>query len=359
MQLEDILGVLPERWEKLSIRELARQKNSQRTAIARLDTAVLVRAVSIVAIVAAHFGFPNMAGSVRTLFVISGMSLGRYLISSVLRTNRVDAIIKLASKIALPTVLYTVFLDAVLLRQFNWQAVFLLNNVLQPDYPEGGYSFWFVIVLVQSLLLLAALMTFKGVRALARTKTFEFAWCGTLLMAGVAAITHLGGLRLFHDHLPTVHMGAILLGWTTALADTARRRLLVIAAMVATFIEPALRSQSEEVLIAPFAATLLLIYVRQVPLPTRLGRIVKLVAASSLFTYLTDKQVKHLADLTPLANHPWLTLVLAFFVGGAAWKIWETGLNSASRWYRLRTSAKPQSDSGVPALSNSEAPDPG
>ena len=360
MQLEDILGVLPEHWEKLSIRDLALQKLDRRTTITRIDTAVFIRAVSIVAIVAAHFGFPNMAGSVRTLFVISGVSLGKYLISSVLRTNRVDAILKLALKIALPTVLYTVFLDIVLLHQFKWQAVFLLNNVIKPDYPDGGYSFWFVIVLVQSLLLIAGLMTFKRVRALARAKSFAFAWCGTLLMAGVAALTHIGGRRLFYDHLPTAYLGAILLGWTTALADTASRRLLVVAVMVATFIEPALRSQSEEVLVAPFVATVCLVYVRHIALPARLGRIVKLVAASSLFTYLTDKQVKSLADLTPLVNHPWLTLVLAFLTGIAAWKAWETSLNLLARWYRNRTRTSAPSDVDVvPTLSRSEAPDPG
>ncbi|MEI6871305.1 MAG: non-ribosomal peptide synthetase [Verrucomicrobiota bacterium] len=359
MQLEDILGVLPEHWEKLSISELARQKLERRTTVTRIDTAVFIRAASIVAIVAAHFDFPNMAGSVRTLFVISGVSLGKYLIGSVLRTDRVDAILKLAFKIALPTVLYTVFLDITLFRQFKWQAVFLLNNVLQPDYPDGGYSFWFVIVLVQSLLLLAGLLTFKQVRAVVRAQPFKFAWCGTLLMAGVAAATHIGSRRLFHDHLPTVYLGAILLGWTTVLADTASRRLLVIAAMLATFIEPALRSQNEEFLIAPFIATVCLLYIRQITIPERVGRIVKLIAASSLFTYLTDKQVKSLADLTPLVNHPWLTLVLAFLTGIAVWKAWETALNLVSRLYRLRTRTRAQSEASVPALSSTEAPDPG
>ena len=49
VQVEELLGRLPERWEKLSIRQLAREKRDQRSWWTRVDSSVLLRAISIVA----------------------------------------------------------------------------------------------------------------------------------------------------------------------------------------------------------------------------------------------------------------------------------------------------------------------
>src|SRR5205814_532474 len=79
MRLEKLLGQLPERWETLTVGQLARSKRDTKTWFTRVDSTVLLRALSITTIVAAHLGLPEIAGSVRTLFVVSGMSFGKYL----------------------------------------------------------------------------------------------------------------------------------------------------------------------------------------------------------------------------------------------------------------------------------------
>jgi amino acid adenylation domain-containing protein len=337
MQLEEHLGALPDGWEKLSIHQLAELKKDVRRKFTVIETTVLTRAISIIAIVAAHFEFPNLAGSVRTLFVVSGMSFGRYLMSSVLSTNRLDAIFKLVLKIAIPTVLYTEFLNLTLLHDFKWPALLLLNNFIHPEFPEGGYSFWFVIVLVQCQLLLAALFSVKRMRELARAKSFECAWCGCLIMAGIAAIanfTHLTGSHPTNEQTPIAYLGAIFLGWTAIQADTARRRLMVLVAAGLTFIEPFLRAFPREIVALPFVATFCLVYWRRVSLPVRLGKAVNLIAGASLFTYLTDKQIKKLAERTLLVEYPAITVALAVVFGIIAWKCWETALAYVNRLYR-------------------------
>ena len=337
MQLEEHLGALPEGWEKLSIRQLAKLKKNVRRKFTVIETTVLTRAISVVAIVAAHFEFPNLAGSVRTLFVVSGMSFGRYLMSSVLSTNRLDAIFKLVLKIAIPTVLYTEFLNLTLLREFKWPALLLLNNFIHPEFPEGGYSFWFVIVLVQCQLLLAALFSVKRARELARAKSFECAWWGCLLMAGIAALanlTHLTGTHPTKDQTPIAYLGAIFLGWAAIQADTARRRLLVLLAAGVTFFEPFLRAFPTEIVALPFVATFCLVYWRRISLPVHLGKALNLIAGASLFTYLTDKQIKKLADRTLLVEYPAITVALAVVFGIIAWKCWETGLVFVNQQYR-------------------------
>ncbi len=333
MQLEEVLGALPERWEKLTVRELAGEKRDQRSFLTRIDSTVLMRAISIVAIVAGHFGFPNLAGSVRTLFVISGMSFGKYLIVSVMQTNRVSGILKLAFKIALPTVLYTVLLDLVFYK-FRWQALFLLNNFIGPKLEEGGIRFWFVCVLVQSQLGLAALLALRPARELVRRDPFGFPLCASLLFAGVALVApRFWDTSRFNDWAPHLYLGAIFLGWAAVKADSPRRRRLVIGATVVTFAEPAWHSH--EFLVLPFVATFFLTYQRQIPVPAPIGKLVNLIAGASLFTYLTDFQVKALVGKTPLGAYPLITLFISLATGIVIWKVWETAFSLLIRWYRV------------------------
>jgi hypothetical protein len=65
-----------------------------------------------------------------------------------------------------------------------------------------------------------------------------------------------------------------------------------------------------------------------------LGKAVNLIAGASLFTYLTDKQIKKLADRTLLVEYPAITVALAVVFGIIAWKCWETGLAYVNRLYR-------------------------
>ena len=332
MRLEEVLGALTQRWEKLTIRELAREKRDTRSFLTRIEATVLMRAISIVAIVAEHFHFPNLAGSVRTLFVVSGMGFGKYLVTSVMQTNRVSSILKLALKIALPTALYTVFLDLIFFK-LRWQALFLLNNFIDPKFEEGGFSFWFVCVLVQSQLALAALLALRPARELVRRNPFGFPLGASLLFAGVALVApRFWDTSRFNDWMPHLYLGAMFLGWSAVEANSPRRRLLVVGATVATFAEPAWHSQ--ELLLLPFVATFFLTYRRQIPVPVPVGKLVNLIAGASLFTYLTHFQARSLLFKTPLRAYPPIALLAAVATGIVLWKAWEASLAVLTRWVR-------------------------
>ncbi len=335
-QLEAVLGWLPEGWEKLSIRELAREKRAQRSPLTRIDSAVLMRAISIVAIVAAHFGFPNLAGSTRALFVVSGMSFGKYLVPAVLRTSRVSPILSLAFRIALPTVLYTLLVDLAFIG-FKWPAMLLINNLIAPDFEHGGFAFWFINVLVQNQLILAGLLAIPAVRALVRRDAFAFAISATFVLAALAAVTpYFWDTTPLYDHVPHLYLGAMCLGWAVVEANSPQRRLLVLAATVVTFAGPAVHTygHSHELLVMPFVATVFLVYRRQVTLPVYVGRLVNLMAGASLFTYLTDLQFKTLASKTPLAHSRLGMLLLALVGGIVVWKLWDAAYAVAARKVR-------------------------
>jgi amino acid adenylation domain-containing protein len=322
MRLESVLGTLPDGRDMLTLGQLAKLKRTKRSWLTRVDATVLLRAVSIIAIVAGHFGLPEVAGSVRTLFVVSGMSFGKYLVPQVLMTGRVSGILRLVLNIALPTALFTVFLDVAFFT-FKWQGLLLANNLFQPRFEDSGFSFWFLDVLVQNLLILAALLALRPVQDLVRQRPFWVPWCASLLFAGLAAVEpEVWDTRHLFDHVPHVYLGAVLLGWAAVQAASPRQRLLVLVAMLATFGAPAW--QSEQALWLPFVATTFLVYQHQILLPVQAGKWVNLIAGASLFTYLTDRQVKHLLDRTPLAPHPVLAVCVSLAVGIVIWKSWET-----------------------------------
>ena len=115
----------------------------------------------------------------------------------------------------------------------------------------------------------------------------------------------------------------VALGWLAARADTLRRRsLTTLVAWVGVwgfFGDPV-----REVLVA--AGVTLLVWVPRIPLPRPVVRLLGVVAASSLFVYLTHWQVyPYLED-----DHPLLATLSSFAVGIVCWRVPE----AARRWLR-------------------------
>ncbi len=332
MQLEVLLGWLPVGWERLSIRELAREQRAQRSKWTRTDSSVFLRAVSIIAVVMGHFDLPDLTGSVRALFVVSGMSFGRYLVPQVLRTERATPVARLVLKIAIPTVLYTLLVNIVF-RRPPFPGVLLVNNLVTRDAEHGSIGFWFLDVLVQSLLILALLLSVPRVRRAIARNPFRFALGATVVFAGIALVApHVWDTSGISNRVPYYYLGAMCLGWALVHADSPRRKLIVAAATLLTFAGPAFYSQY--LLVFPFVATFFLLFCPRVALPLHVGRLVNLIAGASLFIYLTDHQVRWGLTKVGLGEHPVVMLLLAVIVGVAAWKLWEITSSVAMRWQR-------------------------
>ena len=332
VHLETVLGVLPESWEKLPIRELALHKRERRSRWTRLDASILVRALSIIAVVAGHFSLPNIVGSVRALFVVSGMSFGKYVVPRVLQTDRVMPVMRLLLKIAIPTVLYSVFVNLVYgLPQ--WPGMLMVNNLVSPDSHVSGIGFWFIDVLVQCLAVLAAILSVRRARALVSRQPFRFALTVTILLAGVALVApYLWNTSPLHDRVPQAYLCEICLGWAVVHADSRRRKLAVVAATMLTFLPIAW--QLQDLLLLPFAATLFLLRWNRITLPRRLGRAAQLVAGASLFMYLMDHQIGVVLGKVGLGAHPVVMLLVVVAAGIAAQRVWEP--MSALALQRLR-----------------------
>lgn len=321
VHLEDLLGRLPERWERLSIRALAQQKQASRSRWARVDSSVLLRAISIVGVVVGHYELPNLAGTVIALFVVSGMSFGKYLAPQVVGTGRVTPILRLVGKIAIPSILYSILVN-VFFGLPKWPGMLLVNNLVSASSHESGIGFWYIDVLVQCFAILAILLAVPPVRRLVAGDPFAILVGATLAFTGIAvAAPWVVSTAHLADRVPHHYLGAVFLGWAIVHATTPRRKLVVAAVTLVAFAPFAW--ESEYYLWFPFVATFFVLAVDRVSVPRLLGRLVNIVASASLFIYLTDHQVGWAFEKVHLADQGLLMVVTAVIVGVALWKLWD------------------------------------
>jgi len=334
VRLEQLLGALPDGWEKLSIRQLARGKRAERSKWTRVDTSVFLRAISIVAVVVGHYELPNLSGSVLALFVISGMSFGRYLVPQIRQSGTLTPIARLVVKIGVPAILYSIAVNIVF-KLPKWPGMLLANNFVSPDAHVSGIGFWYIDVLVQCFVVLGVVLAIPALRrALAGDDPFYLLVGATALFVGVAfAVPRVYDLTFLDNRTPVEFLRAVFLGWALIYATTVPRKLLVVALTIPVFGDLAWYNDKEYVWF-PFATTAVLAFVPRVSLPIQAGRIVTLIASASLFIYLTDHQVENVLSKVGLGPYPIAMVGIAVVVGIVAWKLWERAVSFTPRSIR-------------------------
>lgn len=338
VHLEDLLGKLPDRWERLSIRDLARQKQASRSRWARVDSSVLLRAISIVGVVVGHYELPNLAGTVIALFVVSGMSFGKYIAPQVVNAGRITPILRLVAKIAIPAILYSILVN-VFFHLPKWPGMLLVNNLVSADSHVSGIGFWYIDVLVQCFAILALLLALPPVRRLIAGDPFAILVAATLGFTAIAAVAPwIASTAHLADRVPHHYLGAVFLGWALVHATTPRRKTIVAAVTLVAFAQFAW--ESDYYLWFPFLATFFVLAVDRVSMPRLLGRLVNIVASASLFIYLTDHQVGWAFEKAHLADHGILMVTTAVLVGVVLWKLWDLGVAAALTIAGVRPGAR-------------------
>ncbi|TCB95382.1 AMP-dependent synthetase [Micromonospora zingiberis] len=309
VRLEQELGHLPPNWHTLPIEALRapRRPGGRRRS---LETSVALRAVAILLIVGSHIPLFTITGGAHLLLAVAGFNFARFQLTGAGRGDRFRQIGASLARIVLPTVAW---IGAVMLvnDEYRLSTLLLVHSIVGPDDARTEWHFWFVEAVVYLLVGLAALLAVRRVDRLERRHPFA-------LPLGLTALGLLGrydvfGLDARYD-LPAALVAGWLftLGWAAARAGSVGQRLLVTAAAALTvpgfFGQPA----REALIVAGFA---LLVWLPTVPSVRVVNRVAGVLAASSLYIYLTHWQVyPHLRDLPLLA----LAASLALGIGYAA-----------------------------------------
>ncbi|NUS49933.1 MAG: AMP-dependent synthetase, partial [Nocardioidaceae bacterium] len=277
----------------------------------------------IVLIVGSHANLLAVPGGAHALLAVCGFQLARFQLAGRAAGDRVRALLRAARNIAVPAGLF-IGGAGLVTGMYDATTALFLNNLLGSHDWDDRWQFWFLEVVVWTFLGLAALMSVRRVDRLERRYPFGFA-------AGALAVTALLRFALVgveadipHRYALPVVLWCVALGWAAARATTRGQRVAVtVAAPLLTygFFDDPMR---ETVVVAGVA---LLVWLPRVPLPRVLQRPLSVVAAASLWVYLTHWQVyPYLED-----DHPLLATLSSFAVGIGCWWAYPRITASARR----------------------------
>lgn len=321
LRLEQLLGTLPAGWHLMPVAELSalaeappredggnKYLRTLRRAIRPLDTGIVLRAVSIVFIVATHIGLFSWQGTAHVLMGLAGYNFARFQLSGA-PGERLRRQLRTVARIVAPTMV-VVAVSLAVTDLYTWKNLALLNAVLGPPGWSDHSRFWFVEVLVYILLGLAALLAVPGVDRLLR----RWPWAFPMALAGVDLLARFELLAL-----PVPGQGPVLwlfaLGWATAASRTLWHRVAVSAACLLAIpglFDNELRNSTI------LAGMLVLVWIPAIPVPWFLHRATAVLAGASLYIYVSHWLVYPLFSASHAAVAVAASLLAGILYGVAA-----------------------------------------
>lgn len=349
--LEEVLGKVPAGWPEMPVGELAlleRDVEHDRSRMARMETNVVLRAAAIVLVVAGHMTALWPAGGAHLLLSVAGYNFARFQLASMDAPRRFGRSIGTIARVAVPTSAW-IALQVLLAGGFSVGAILLVNNYTgAPAHTDGRWWYWYLEALVQILLVLTLLFSIPAVRRLHRSRPFLFviSLLALALVLRFELVTFGADYnRIFQPH--TV-VWFFLLGWAVQRAVSTPQRALV-SVLVLVSVPGFFGQPIRETIIV--AGMLSLLWIPAVVVPRPLSRVIGVVAAASMYIYLTHWQAwPPLTDVLPLG----FALVATVAAGIGAWFIVERLTVTALRHPAFRSVRGPghaliaRARSGIP-----------
>ena len=321
VDLEPLVGALPDRWEDRSIGELSALSGGD-SVMRRLDMATLIRAVAITLVVVGHFGLLHYGGGgAFLLFAVAGFNFSRFQVPQILERDRVTPALSLAGRVALMTFVY-LFLLQVGLGKLNVPTLFFFGNWLDPTINDG-IAYWFIDVYLQMMLVLAIVLALPFLRqAMARNrpKATAIALAGSLLIMGLSP--HLWDTSDLFDRLPHRLGWLFLAGMMAEQAKTVKIKLLTSAGIVVGCVWFSPDDFYQTVLIYGLLAV---VWLSSVTVPVWVRMPVAQLATASLFIYLSHFQFSTIVDKT-IGHSPVVGTGVALVGGMAGWAIYSRSI---------------------------------
>jgi len=334
VRLGDYLGYLPENWQAQSIVALEALPR-QRAFTHGVDTTVILRAVGMLAIVMGHFDVPHVDGSTFLLLAVAGFNFARFQLPNIVATGSVRTVLKTALRIAIPTFLVIALLE-VKKSDVQLTALLLLDN--WTDARDEKFGFWFLELMVQVLLLVALLFSWRRAREWACAHSFQFALA---ILGGCVAsaifVPFFWNTEHLYNRVPHMLTWLFALGWVLAAAKSIKQRLLVGAL---TLVLPPLVWEhvldkfwlGHGVIWLTFGGIGLLL-VSRVRLFYPLNNVAALVASASMFIYLSHYTLRGWWQKFGPVQHPAIEVLIAIVGGVVIWWVWEAATRELLKRY--------------------------
>ena len=286
---------------------------------AHIESPIFVRAASITLVVAGHFGLADIIGNIKALLVVSGLSYARFQLHSIERSGGVQPVLRFMGRIALPTLLYTMFLQIAVLHHVSIESWFFIDNLIDPMAFVG--SPWFIDLLLQCIALATIPLAVRRVRQFAVRKPYEY---GLMFLAGAwllsVIVPRFWNTTYLFDRVPQFLLWLMAYGWCAAYSDTYAKKI------VSSILFVVLNAVNAEWFgWFPLCCGLLITWFSRipVPLPRSVVSAFNAVAGASLFIYLTHFQFKSM--LAHVSGHIPASVATAVALAGGivVWKAWD------------------------------------
>lgn len=286
IQLERVLGRLPLDWHVLPVRELEAAVSRPRRSM--LDTTVVMRALGVCLIVSTHMKLWWFPGGAHLLIAVVGYNLSRFQLPIDTAADRLRAGLRAAARAALPTMAW-VAAGMMLVGEYSAATLSLVNNYAgSGDHENGRWHFWFIEAFVQLTVLTTLLLAIPRVRRLERRAPYLFPLAiFVALLAFRYGWVEVGGMRNLRFKTHGVAW-FFALGWLIHQSRTRGQQVLTSLICVATI--PGFFDRPErEWFVAGGLVTLL--WFKELPVPRLLRRPISLVAAASIWIFISHFRV--------------------------------------------------------------------
>ncbi len=291
VRLEKLLDQVSADWPDRTVRDLAAaapEPGRPRSRWVRLDTSIVLRALSIIFIVGTHTNVFLLLGGAHLLFGVAGANFARFQLTADDPAERWRGILRSIARVAVPTVTWTAIVLATVGGGYAWTNLFLVNRVFGNPHWDSSWELWFVESLVQIVVVVGLLVSVPAVVRLERRSPY---WFATALLA-LTLVPRLwadwSGWSWDVIHTATFVAWLFVGGWAGAQARSTAQRLLVTALVLlgtVGFCDEAARNA------LIFGGMVALIWLPTVPWPRFATGAVGLVASSSLWIYLVHWQI--------------------------------------------------------------------
>lgn len=331
IKLEALLGRLPRDWQNVPLSRLEAMRPTK-SRLRLVDTALLLRAIGIVSVVIFHFTDDlDIGGATFMLLMLVGWNFARFQLQNVVATGSVRTILATTVKLVVP--LFLVIATIQLRRGIFDRDTLLLIGNWSTSHTKST-DLWFLELMVQILLFLAAVLAIPAVRAQIAARPRAVAY--TVLTA-TTVMAFVGPMLWNTDHLfdrvPHRMFWVLALGWTAVVATTRAEKLFLIGLSAGL---PTLMWGVGDVafyithanLWMPFGAALLLFFER-IPIPPPLPTLASWLGGSSMFVYLLHNQARNVFMRLTGVEDPTTHVIVGLIAGCVGWWAWENATRLA------------------------------
>lgn len=333
--IEDELGSLPPGWELTPLGQLDAQTTGDRSPDkskwVTVETSIALRALAIFFVVLGH-ATPFQFIGTSTLFVISGMSFGKFFRRGLIETGNWRPVIRFILKFGIPAGLWQALAILTGAHAFWLPDLFLMGTYIR-ESTHPHYTLWYLDVLAANVLIISAISIFYG--KLFKSKGPGFSIDFVLVLIGLLISFLQVGTNWWNGTLgltsvaPFKWFWMLALGVAIAQAQTVKEKSVVSVLLavigLATLVElPKIAGSFAQLDGFFFIAVSALIWLDRINIPRFSRRPVIAMASASLFIYIVNNTVIQQSRKLLKFEGSWpIEIVLAIVVGILCSWIWN------------------------------------